>query len=56
MASGEDGDDEDIADAAILDAKYTSMKALGDHDRQVIDFCFSVTLLTPMLSEYMLKA
>lgn len=56
MVSGEDGDEEDIVDAAILDAKYTSMKALGDCDRQVIDFCLSVTLLTPMLSEYMLKA
>ena len=55
-ASGEDGDEEDIADAVILDAKYTSMKALRDCDCQVIDFCFSVTLLTPMLSEYMLKA
>ena len=52
----EDGDEEDIADATILDAKYTSMKALRDGDCQVIDFCFSVTLLMPMFSEYTLKA
>lgn len=57
-ASSEEEVDDDVADAAILNAKYTSMKALGDGDRQVhwFLFCSCESTHTLMFTGYALKA